>query len=60
MPTKTVMLKLVEAFGTGDVARVDQFISPDYVDHQGFGEGEVRGATSREPAVIRGAVALSR
>jgi predicted ester cyclase len=45
MPTKTVMLKMVEAFGTGEVARVDQFISPDYVDHQGFGEGEVRGAS---------------
>jgi hypothetical protein len=45
MPTKTVMLKMVEAFGTGDVARVDQFVSPDYVDHQGLGEGEVRGAS---------------
>lgn len=45
MPTKTVMLKMVEAFGTGDVARVDLFVSPDYVDHQGLGEGEVRGAS---------------
>jgi predicted ester cyclase len=45
MPTKTVMLKMVEAFGTGDFARVDQFVSPDYVDHQGLGEGEVLGAS---------------
>ena len=45
MPTTTVLLKMVEAFGTGDVARVDQFVSPDYVDHQGLGEGEVRGAS---------------
>jgi len=45
MPTKTVLLKMVEAFGTGDVARVDHFVSPDYVDHQGLGDGEVRGAS---------------
>lgn len=35
---------MIEAFTTGDIAEVDQFVSKDYLDHQGLDGGKIHGA----------------
>jgi predicted SnoaL-like aldol condensation-catalyzing enzyme len=34
---------MVESFSTGDVSYVAELIAPDYVDHQGIGDGALKG-----------------
>ena len=38
-----VLRSMVEMFDTGDVTAAASVVSPDYVDHQGLGAGEIYG-----------------
>ena len=40
---KQQMRKIVEVFATGDVAKVDQLVADDYIDHQGISGNPIRG-----------------
>jgi hypothetical protein len=38
-----VLRAMVEAFNTGDLGGVDDYIDPGYLDHQGLGSGPMNG-----------------
>ena len=40
---RAVMRSMVAMFDTGDVGAAASIVSPDYVDHQGLGTGEIVG-----------------
>lgn len=44
MSTESVMLKILECFSTGDVSAVTEFVSSDYLDHQGLDGNVIHGA----------------
>ena len=52
---KVLMQSMVRAFATGDVSNVDALVAETYLDHQGLGEGAMRG-----PAGFRQVVAAAR
>jgi hypothetical protein len=42
--SKAVLGRMIEMFATGDIRAVGDTVADDYLDHQGLGDAEIRGA----------------
>lgn len=46
LSSKDVLLRMINAFATGEITDVDDFVAEEYFDHQGLGSGPMHGGAS--------------
>src|SRR3712207_6401703 len=55
---KATMQRIIDIFSSGDVSQIDAVIAPDYLDHQGLGEGAMHGQAGFRQVVTVARAAL--